>query len=169
MPRATLIAPLALMLMFTPAAHGAPRPNTHAGPARARNTAAQRHLDINALNLYVSNFGNVGFDALGFSNGMFFPRGTNNSPLFAGGLWVGGLVSIVAGLGAAVVAARSGGTSAGGILVGALTAEGVKLALIAILLWLVLATYDAIVPLAFFGSFVATMLVFSMAFFVRDN
>lgn len=81
----------------------------------------------------------------------------------------GGLVSIVAGLGAAVVAARSGGTSAGGILVGALTAEGVKLALIAILLWLVLATYDAIVPLAFFGSFVATMLVFSMAFFVRDN
>jgi ATP synthase protein I len=81
----------------------------------------------------------------------------------------GGLVSIIAGLGSAVVAARSGGTSAGGILVGALRAEGVKLALIVALLWLVLATYDAIVPLAFFGSFVATILVFSMAFFVRDN
>lgn len=81
----------------------------------------------------------------------------------------GGLVSIIAGLGSAVVAARSGGTSAGGILVGALRAESVKLALIVVLLWLVLATYDAIVPLAFFGSFVATMLVFSMAFFVRDN
>jgi ATP synthase protein I len=81
----------------------------------------------------------------------------------------GGLVSIIAGLGSAVVAARSGGKSAGGILVGALSAEGVKLALIVILLWLVLATYDAIVPLAFFGSFVATMLVFSMAFFVRNE
>ena len=81
----------------------------------------------------------------------------------------GGLVSVIAGLGSAMVAARSGGKSAGGILVGALSAEGVKLALIVILLWLVLATYDAIVPLAFFGSFVATMLIFSMAFFVRDN
>ena len=81
----------------------------------------------------------------------------------------GGLVSIIAGLGSAVVAARSGGKSAGGILVGALSAEGVKLALIVILLWLVLATYEAIVPLAFFGSFVATMLIFSMAFFVRND
>jgi len=81
----------------------------------------------------------------------------------------GGLVSIVAGLGSALVAARSGGKSAGGILVGALRAESVKLALIVILLWLVLATYHEIVPMAFFGSFIATILVFSMAFFVRDN
>jgi ATP synthase protein I len=81
----------------------------------------------------------------------------------------GGLVSMLSGLGSAVVAARSGGKSAGGILVGALRAEGVKLALIVILLWLVLATYHEIVPLAFFGSFIATILIFTMAFFVRDN
>ena len=81
----------------------------------------------------------------------------------------GGLVSIIAGLGSALVAARSGGKSAGGILVGALRAEAVKLALIVILLWLVLATYGEIVPLAFFGSFIATVVIFSMAFFVRDN
>ncbi len=87
----------------------------------------------------------------------------------AGSAVAGGLVSMIAGLASALVAARSGGKSAGGILVGALRAEGVKLALIVVLLWLVLATYDAIVPLAFFGSFVATILVFSMAFFVRDN
>src|ERR1700704_1295720 len=48
----------------------------------------------------------------------------------------GGLVSMVAGLGSAVVAARSGGKSAGGILVGALRAEAVKLALIVVLLGL---------------------------------
>jgi len=87
----------------------------------------------------------------------------------AGSALAGGLVSILAGLGSALVAARSGGRSAGGILVGALRAEGVKLALIAVLLWLVLATYHEIVPLAFFGTFVATVLIFSMAFFVRDN
>ena len=81
----------------------------------------------------------------------------------------GGLVSMIAGLGSALVAARSGGKSAGGILVGALRAEGVKLGLIAVLLWLVLATYHEIVPLAFFGSFIATIVLFSMAFFVRDN
>jgi ATP synthase protein I len=81
----------------------------------------------------------------------------------------GGLVSIIAGLGSALVAARSGGKSAGGILVGALRAEAVKLALIVILLWLVLAAYREFVPLAFFGSFLATVVIFSMAFFVRDN
>ena len=81
----------------------------------------------------------------------------------------GGLVSIVAGLGSALVAAQSSGKSAGGILVGALRAEAVKLTLIVVLLWLVLATYHEIVPLAFFGSFIATIVLFSMAFFVRDN
>lgn len=81
----------------------------------------------------------------------------------------GGLVSVIAGLGSALVAARSGGKSAGGILVGALRAEGVKLALILILLWLVLATYHELVPVVFFGSFIATVMIFSMAFFVRDN
>src|ERR1700704_1065120 len=72
----------------------------------------------------------------------------------------GGLVSVVAALGSAVVAARSGGRSAGGILVGALRAEGFKLALIVVLLWLVLATYHEIVPVAFFGSFIATVMIF---------
>ena len=92
-------------------------------------------------------------------------EGTNG----AASALAGGLVSMFAGLGSALVAARSGGKSAGGILVGALRAEGVKLALIVILLWLVLATYHEIVPVAFFGSFIATIMIFAMAFFVRDN
>lgn len=81
----------------------------------------------------------------------------------------GGLVSMISGLGSALVAARSGGKSAGGILVGALRAEGVKLALVVILLWLVLTTYHEIVPIVFFGAFVATMLIFAMAFFARED
>lgn len=80
----------------------------------------------------------------------------------------GGLVSIVAGLAAAFVASRSNTQSAGGVLVGALRAEAVKIALAVLLLWLVLANYDEAVVAVFIGSFVVTIVIFSMAFFVRE-
>jgi ATP synthase protein I len=50
-----------------------------------------------------------------------------------------------------------------------LTAEGVKLGVIVVLLWLVLAFYPDVVATVFLGSFVATVLIFSMAFFVREH
>lgn len=82
----------------------------------------------------------------------------------------GGAVSVCAGWTSAKVAAMSkGGDSAGEVLVTALTAEGVKLGVIVLLLWLVLATYADVVVPAFLGSFVATVLIFSMAFFVRED
>ena len=81
---------------------------------------------------------------------------------------LGGAVSLCAGWVSAVVAAKGKAQSAGEVLIGALMAEGVKIGLIVILLWLVLATYDELVAPAFFGSFVATVLIFGMAFFVRD-
>jgi F0F1-type ATP synthase assembly protein I len=81
---------------------------------------------------------------------------------------LGGAISLGAGGASAVVAAKGKAQSAGDVLIGALVAEGVKIGLIVLLLWLVLATYDGIVAPAFFGSFVATVLIFGMAFFVRD-
>jgi ATP synthase protein I len=81
----------------------------------------------------------------------------------------GGAVSLVAGLVSALVASGRAAKSAGGMLVVALKAEAVKLGLALILLWLVLANYDDAVSGALLVSFVATMLVFSMAFFVRDE
>ena len=81
---------------------------------------------------------------------------------------LGGAVSVSAGWVSAVVAAKGNAQSAGGILVGALRAEGVKIGLIVILLWLVLATYSEVVASAFFGSFFVTVLIFAMAFFVRE-
>lgn len=80
---------------------------------------------------------------------------------------LGGTVSLCAGWGSAVVASMGKAQSAGEVLVGALMAEGVKIGLIALLLWLVLATYAELVAPAFFGSFIATVLIFGMAFFVR--
>ena len=82
---------------------------------------------------------------------------------------LGGAVSFAAGWASAKVAAKGKGESAGGVLVVALKAEGVKLGVIAILLWLVLAAYSDVVVPAFLGSFIATALIFSMAFFVREH
>jgi ATP synthase protein I len=81
---------------------------------------------------------------------------------------LGGAVSLCAGGVSAIVASLGDKQSAGGIVTGALRAEGVKIAVIVGLLWLVLATYADVVALAFFGSFIATILIFSMAFFVRE-
>lgn len=82
---------------------------------------------------------------------------------------LGGAVSIVAGGVSALVAAMGKAGSAGEVLIGALLAEGVKIGLLVLLLWLVLVTYKGVVAPVFFGSFIATVLIFGLAFFVRDN
>lgn len=97
----------------------------------------------------------------------------------AGGFWagtdgalsavLGGAVSVIAGGVSAGVASMGKAPSAGEVLIGALLAEGVKIGLLVILLWLVLATYKGVVAPVFFGSFIVTVLIFGMAFFVRDN
>lgn len=81
---------------------------------------------------------------------------------------LGGSVSILSGTVAAVVASLGKADSAGGIMLAALGAEAVKIGLIVILLWLVLANYENVVVAAFLGTFVATALIFAMAFFVHD-
>jgi ATP synthase protein I len=80
----------------------------------------------------------------------------------------GSAVSVIAGLAAALVASLSKAKSAGGILVGALRAEAVKLGAALLLLWLVLANYAQAAVGVLLGAFVVTMLIFSMAFFVRE-
>jgi ATP synthase protein I len=80
----------------------------------------------------------------------------------------GGSISIIAGLAAALVASRDRAKHAGGVVVGALTAEAVKVGLVVLLLWLVLANYPGAVVPVLVGSFVVTIVIFSMAFFVRD-
>lgn len=82
---------------------------------------------------------------------------------------LGGAVSIGAGAASALVATSGKADSAGGVLVTALKAELVKLGVIAILLWLVLAAYKEVVVPVFLGSFMATVLIFSMALFVREH
>ncbi len=83
---------------------------------------------------------------------------------------LGGGVSVVAGLGfAAVIQLMGRDKSAGGTLVTALQAEAVKIGLAVVLLWVVLTSYKDVVAAVCVGSFILSILVFSMAFFVRDH
>ena len=82
---------------------------------------------------------------------------------------LGGLVSIFAGWVFAIMISFSKDGSAEGALYAALRAEAVKIGLIVLLLWLVLATYQDVVVLGFIGSFVISVVIFGMAIFVRDK
>lgn len=81
---------------------------------------------------------------------------------------LGGAVSVCAGWASALVAMTGTADSAGGVLVNALKAEGIKFGVIVVLLALVLAAYAEVVVLALLGSFMVTILIFALAFFVRD-
>jgi ATP synthase protein I len=81
---------------------------------------------------------------------------------------LGGLISIFSGVVSAVVVSLGKPDSAVGVVVAALSAEAVKIGLIVILLCLVLVAYRDVVPLAFLGTFTVTVLIFAMAFFVRE-
>jgi ATP synthase protein I len=82
---------------------------------------------------------------------------------------LGGVVSISAGWVSGLVAATGKGESAGGGLLTALKAEAVKLGVIASLLGIVLVGYAEVEVPVFLGSFIVTVLIFSMAFFVREH
>jgi len=81
---------------------------------------------------------------------------------------LGGLVSVTAGLAFALVMQSGRAQSADATVIAALRAEATKIGVAVILLWLVLALYKDVVPIVFIGSFIVSILVFSMAFFVRD-
>ena len=81
---------------------------------------------------------------------------------------LGGLVSICAGLAFSVVVSLSKSDSLAGTLVTAFRAEAAKITIAVLLLWLVFATYKQVVAVGFIGSFAVSILIFGMAFFVRD-
>jgi len=50
-----------------------------------------------------------------------------------------------------------------------LKAEGAKVAVIVVLLWLVLANYKDVVIIGFIGTFIVAVIIFSMAIFFRNT
>jgi len=84
---------------------------------------------------------------------------------------LGGAVNVIAGIVyALLIAVGTGGPPRGAhvALLAMFRAEAGKVLAIIAQLWLVLSIYRDIVPAAFFGAFVITVIVFSMAFFVSE-
>ena len=86
---------------------------------------------------------------------------------------LGGIVNLAAGVVYAFLLGQGLGKApvpgGGTALVSMFRAEAGKILVIVGGLWLVLSTYEDIVPAAFFTAFLITVVVFSMAFFVRDE
>ena len=82
---------------------------------------------------------------------------------------LGGFINIAAGMAFGWVAAYSRKSTAAEAMLALVRAEAVKVVLIVVQLWVVLVNYKQLVPGPFFGTFVLTVIFFSMAFFVRDR
>jgi len=82
---------------------------------------------------------------------------------------LGGLISIVAGLVFVLLTARNKVRSAGEVLLVAFKAEAAKLFLAIFLLWLVLTLYQEVVIVGLIGSFVISILIFSVGLFAGDK
>jgi len=81
---------------------------------------------------------------------------------------LGGIVNITALVVFAIVYTVSRPTTAGGTVAALFRAEASKILVIIGQLWLVLTTYKAVVPIAFFATFVITVLLFRLALLDRN-
>jgi ATP synthase protein I len=81
---------------------------------------------------------------------------------------LGGLVGICAGISFSIVISLSKSDSLAGTLITVFRAEAAKVFVAVVLLWVVLATYKDVVAVGFIGSFAISILIFGMAFFVRE-
>ena len=82
---------------------------------------------------------------------------------------LGGLVNVVAGAVFGWVATRSTRKTAGEATLAVLRAEALKIVLIVAQLWMVLAFYEEIVLGAFFGTFILTVLISTIAIAARNR
>jgi ATP synthase protein I len=82
---------------------------------------------------------------------------------------LGGVVSMASGLLFAAIATVREGRTADDVLLTAFKAEAAKIVFIVLALWLVMAAYRNLVAVIFIGTFIATILVSSTAFFVSDR
>ena len=85
---------------------------------------------------------------------------------------LGGFINVAAGVAYAFLLGVGQGAravpDAGTTLAAMFRAEAAKILVIVGGLWVTLSAYKDVVPAAFFTAFVITVIVFSMAFFVRD-
>lgn len=52
----------------------------------------QRRIDVNSINMFVTNYGSHAWDLTSGNSGLIYPKGTQNTALFASGIWLGAVV-----------------------------------------------------------------------------
>jgi len=68
------------------------RPFGQARPLGAKLTSSDRRIDVNQINMFITNTGSFAFDFENQDAGLFYPKGTTKSAVFASGLWMGAKV-----------------------------------------------------------------------------
>jgi ATP synthase protein I len=81
---------------------------------------------------------------------------------------LGGAIGLAGGLVFAWLASRNRALTADGVLLAVLRAETVKVLVLFGLLAVVLVAYQDVVVGGLIGSFIGSILIFGLAFFVRD-
>ncbi|MEO5988383.1 MAG: hypothetical protein ABIU54_13145 [Candidatus Eisenbacteria bacterium] len=61
-------------------------------PVRVTTTDQSRRIDVNEINMFVTNNGSFAYDLGAGDSGLFWPKGTDKSLVFASGLWLGAKV-----------------------------------------------------------------------------
>jgi len=82
---------------------------------------------------------------------------------------LGGSVSVISSAAYAIIVSHHKGYTAGETVRTALRAESVKIILIVSLLWVVFKFYENLNASAFIGTFILTVLAYSMALLVSDD
>ncbi|HEX7078644.1 MAG TPA: PKD domain-containing protein [Candidatus Eisenbacteria bacterium] len=79
-----------------PTAKAAARPGSGrlGGPSRAPTLIDNTgRMDVNDLDMFVTNHGSFAYDLTTGNAGLIYPKGSTNTVVFAGGLWIGGMVN----------------------------------------------------------------------------
>lgn len=82
---------------------------------------------------------------------------------------LGGSISVISSAAYAIIVSHHKGYTAGETVRTALRAESVKIILTVILLWVVFKFYEDLNAFAFIGTFILTVLAYSMALLVSDD
>ena len=68
-------------------------PGRLASPSSVLWIDIQRRIDVNNLNVFVTNFGSWAYDLSTGNSGLIYPKGTDKTAIFDAGIWFGAKVN----------------------------------------------------------------------------
>lgn len=83
------------LLLAAPFARATPVPAGPRTPVRPAPSIFDQddHMDVNDLDMIVTNHGSLAYDLIQGTGGLVYPKGSGKSPLYAAGIWIGAKVN----------------------------------------------------------------------------